>query len=451
MKNKYQFGREILCNHSFTFNSNYLSTMSAIKREVVEEVSVEEESVKKQRVASLEEVKPPIVVVDQRESVTFHSNSVLGFAFTPSKAYPSQSWVPWLKGTPQMPLTKVPTSIPHEFLIDGNFYYFEQFCVEKRIESHGGWVDVAPIIWPITRLLLESRITGVEGGPSRVFNDDDEFNICQAIRESDALIEGVHYTVRGGVIRHVASKHLRTIALVLAGDRWFCYNGRRTIPLHQHINSAHSNFLELISKCSNTFQLDGVNFTVSMVYNEVIFRLLGEADVRAFLVQMSENITSTCYHAGLLLDECKGVRVEYQGAPVFNENCFHMERTDEFQVALFPSNGVFNIKVDLVYQASPLPQDAALLSELEADSLEIAVSPTDTVKKVLDAIVEQQKMKHPDCSVPALFVYDFNYQLSDRATWDRDVLESLRIPHDTLMHELLVHKHSTDFAAYVSI
>ena len=98
-----------------------------------------------------------------------------------------------------------------------------------------------------------------------------------------------------------------------------------------------------------------------------------------------------------------------------------------------------------------MPQDAALLSELEADSIEIAVSPTDTVKNVLDAIFKEQKMKHPECGVPALFVHDPNYELSDRATWDRDVLESLRLPDHTLMHTLLVHRHATDFAAYVTI
>jgi hypothetical protein len=356
--------------------------------------------------------------------------------------------MPWLKGTPQMPLTRVPTAIPHDYLIDGGFYNFEKYCMEQRLKSHGGFVEFQPEYF--TAFLKDSCITGVEDGPNPVFNEED-FDFNSAIRQSVYLTEGVHYILVDERVGRVASKHLRTIALVLAGDRWFCYNGKRTIPVSQHINSAHRNFSDLLSKCSNTFQLDGVNFTVSMFHDEVIFRLIGEADVQAFLVQMSEYLASTWYHAGLLLDECKGVRVEYQGAPVFNENCFHMERTDEYQVALFPSNGVFNIKVDLVYQESPFPQDAALLSELEADSLEIAVSPTDTVKKVLDAIIEELKMKHPDCSVPALFVYDSNYELSDRATWDRDVLESLRIPHDTLMHELLVHKHSTDFAVYVSI
>ena len=421
--------------------------MSAIKREV-EEVRVEEECVKKQRVASLEEVKPPIVVVDQREAVTFQSKSVLGFAFTPSEAYPSQSWAPWLKGTPQMPLTRVSTSIPHEYLIDGGFYNFEKYCMEQRVESHGGFVEFQPEYF--TAFLKDSRITGVEDGPNPVFNEED-FDFNSAIRQSVDLTEGVHYILVDERVGRVASKHLRTIALVLAGDRWFCYNGKRTIPVSQHINSAHQNFLDLLSKCSHTFQLDGVNFTVSMVHDKVIFRLLGEADVQAFLVQMSEYLTSTWYHAGLLLDECKCVLVEYQGSPVFNENCFYMESTDDFQVALFPSNGVFNIKVDLVYQESPLPQDPSLLSQYEVDSLEIEVYPTDTVKKVLDAIVEQLKMKHPHCSVPALFAYDSTYRLDEFVTWDRDILDSIRILKDTKMYELLVHTHSTDFAVYVSI
>lgn len=419
--------------------------MSATKREVEEKM---EECVKKQRVASLEEVKPPIVVVDQRESVTFHSNSVLGFAFKPSEAYPSQSCMPWLNGRPEMPVTRVPTAIPHGFLIDGDFYKFEKYCMEQRVKSHGGFVEFNPEYF--IAFLKDSYIAGVDDGPSQVFSAE-AFDVNSAIRQSAVLTEGVHYILVDERVGRVASKYLRTIALVLAGDRWFTYNGKRRMSVSQHINSAHQNFLDLLSKCSHTFQLDGVNFTVSMVHDKVIFRLIGEADVQSFLVQMSEYLASTWYHAGLLLDECKCVLVEYQGSPVFNENCFYMESTDEFQVALFPSNGVFNIKVDLVYQESDFPQDPSLLSQYEVDSLEIKVYPTDTVKKVLDVIVEQLKMKHPHCSVPALFRYDSIYRLDEFVTWDRDILDSIRILEDTKMYELLVHKHSTDFAVYVSI
>ena len=72
---------------------------------------------------------------------------------------------------------------------------------------------------------------------------------------------------------------------------------------------------------------------------------------------MSNHYSSMIYHAGLLLEDCKSLRVEYRGEPVFNEKAFHMERNAEFQVALFPANDKFNIKVDLVHQSSPMPED----------------------------------------------------------------------------------------------
>ena len=91
------------------------------------------------------------------------------------------------------------------------------------------------------------------------------------------------------------------------------------------------------------------------------------------------------------------------------------------------------------------------MSVIQPESIVSAVSPTDTVKKVLDVIVEEQKIKYPDCIVPALFVYDSMYELSNHATWDKDVLESLRLSDDTHMYELLVHNRSIDFAAYATI